>query len=76
MHKDTFASLPWDEKANARASKAERSRMRLSSAARRKTLLLGGLSLFVLLLFAWIDGGEEPIHAITEPITVPPGEPS
>jgi len=37
---------------------------------RRTTLLAGLAGLFVIVL-AWIDGGEEPLHTIVQPIAVP-----
>jgi hypothetical protein len=37
--------------------------------------MLGGLALVALLTFAWIDGGEEPIHPIVEPVELVPAAP-
>lgn len=40
--------------------------------ARRKLMIgLGVLVPVVLLALAWFDGGEEPIHAIAEPVVLP-----
>ncbi|MCB2078788.1 MAG: hypothetical protein KDE55_13955 [Novosphingobium sp.] len=28
-------------------------------------------AVLMMLTYAWIDGGREPVHAITEPVAVP-----
>lgn len=33
--------------------------------------LFAGLAVLAVLTVAWIDGGEEPIHAITQSVAVP-----
>lgn len=40
--------------------------------ARRYALIAAGL-VFALLLYAWIDGGKEPIRPISEPVPLPEG---
>ena len=43
-------------------------------AVHRSTLLWGGLSLLaVLLVAAYVDGGEEPVRPITVDVAVPEG---
>lgn len=37
----------------------------------RKALIFVALAAFLLLALAWIDGGEEPIHAIRQPVALP-----
>ena len=38
---------------------------------RRKLGLFAGLTVMAVLLVAWIDGGEEPIRTIVQPVEVP-----
>lgn len=40
----------------------------------RKTVLWALGAALVVLVVAWVDGGEEPIHAIVQPVVVPPLE--
>lgn len=39
----------------------------------RKRSLLAGIAAIVLLVlaYAWIDGGREPLHPISQPVPVP-----
>jgi len=39
----------------------------------RKGSVLAGIAAIVLLVlaYAWIDGGREPLHLISEPVAVP-----
>ncbi|MBY6013347.1 hypothetical protein KUV75_00295 [Qipengyuania gaetbuli] len=38
---------------------------------RPRILGIAALALLAVLVIAWIDGGEEPIRPITEPVEVP-----
>lgn len=39
---------------------------------RGKWTLVGLIALVLLLLaYAWLDGGREPVHTISEPVTIP-----
>ena len=40
-----------------------------------RAVMLGGLAVVALLTFAWIDGGEEPIHPIVVPVELVPAAP-
>lgn len=41
---------------------------------RKDWLLMGtAVMLLALIAFAWIDGGEEPLRPISEPVTLPGG---
>lgn len=44
---------------------------RRRTGARRSVMLLGAGGAMALLVAAYIDGGEEPIHAIAQPLAVP-----
>lgn len=32
---------------------------------------IAGALVVLLLIYAWVDGGEEPLHPISEPVAVP-----
>ena len=34
---------------------------------------IAGALVVLLLIYAWVDGGEEPLHPISEPVAVPGG---
>jgi hypothetical protein len=40
-------------------------------ARRRLTLALAGVVAVLLIVIAWFDGGEEPLHPIAEPVLLP-----
>lgn len=33
--------------------------------------VMAGLVLFALIVLAWVDGGEEPLHPIVQPVQLP-----
>lgn len=39
--------------------------------AKRRAVLFAGLAALLLMAFAWMDGGEEPLHTIVQPVAVP-----
>lgn len=41
------------------------------SRAKRRAGLFAGIAALLLMAFAWIDGGEEPLHTIVQPVAVP-----
>jgi hypothetical protein len=38
---------------------------------RRNVLALAAFAVLVLLVYAWIDGGERPVRPIVEPVEIP-----
>ena len=42
----------------------------LAMTGRQKGWIAAG-AMGLLLVYAWIDGGEEPLHSIAEPVAVP-----
>jgi hypothetical protein len=40
---------------------------------RRRLALIGAGAIALLLLLAWIDGGEEPLHTIVQPVDLQSG---
>lgn len=41
------------------------------SQAKRRAGLLAGIAALLLTALAWIDGGEEPLHTIVQPVAIP-----
>ena len=41
----------------------------------RRWPLIAGAALALLLVLAWIEGGEEPVHPIAEPVSLPEQQP-
>ncbi|MEM6858648.1 MAG: hypothetical protein AAF559_12315 [Pseudomonadota bacterium] len=39
--------------------------------AKRHVVLFAGLAALLLAVLAWIDGGEEPLHTIVQPVALP-----
>jgi hypothetical protein len=39
--------------------------------AGRRIVLWVAVLVVLLLIFAWIDGGEEPVHEIVQPVELP-----
>ncbi|MEE4207476.1 MAG: hypothetical protein V2I39_14370 [Erythrobacter sp.] len=54
----------------ARIGQPTAARRRTGLAPRGRTALLVGLALLAVLGFAYVDGGEEPIHPIAEPVAL------
>ncbi|NQX95146.1 MAG: hypothetical protein HRT64_09555 [Erythrobacter sp.] len=44
-----------------------------ASPSRRKPAVWAVAALVGVLTIAWVDGGEEPIHAISQPVELPVG---
>ncbi|MEO0872716.1 MAG: hypothetical protein AAFY19_12285 [Pseudomonadota bacterium] len=55
----------------ARQRQAALSGLTKSSRAKRRVVLFAGVAALLLVAFAWIDGGEEPLHTIVQPVAVP-----
>ena len=43
------------------------------ASSRRKPALIAGAALAGVLAIAWFDGGEEPLHEISQPVETPVG---
>lgn len=43
------------------------------SSPRRTVVILAAVAAMALLVWAWLDGGREPLREIAEPVAVPQG---
>ena len=58
--------------ANLRQSRLSPSGLEAAPAPRaRRWPWMAGLAVAALLALAWFDGGEEPLHPIAEPVSLP-----
>lgn len=57
--------------ANLRRSLRAQPVLSAPTAKPRRWPLVAGAVLVVVLILAWFDGGEEPVHPIAQPVAVP-----
>ena len=50
---------------------ASRSNPKSRSVPKRRWMVYGGVALLAVLVIAWIDGGEEAIRPIEQPVALP-----
>lgn len=57
------------------ASSRKRGQRRIRAGVRARWALVAGAAALALLALAWVDGGEEPLRPIVEPVALPEQQP-